>query len=196
MTRWQLAIEPVTSPDADRRRPRDRGGVVHQPLDARDVPRRARERGRVVLLPGVRRRGARRSASARSGASSTSCTSTTWRSCRTGAARASARALLTYVLDEGARLGADARDARSAAVERCRRDCLYERFGFTVAGVRRGYYTQPVEDALVLWREDLSVRPLILNRPGALCYVSPYMSKRCADHGCTSRTICKEAEHE
>ena len=36
---------------------------------------------------------------------------------------------------------------------------LYERFGFTVAGVRRGYYTKPVEDALVLWREDLA-RPL------------------------------------
>jgi [ribosomal protein S18]-alanine N-acetyltransferase len=32
---------------------------------------------------------------------------------------------------------------------------LYERFGFTVAGVRRGYYRQPEEDALVLWREGL-----------------------------------------
>ena len=32
---------------------------------------------------------------------------------------------------------------------------LYERFGFTVAGVRRAYYTKPVEDALVLWRDDL-----------------------------------------
>jgi [ribosomal protein S18]-alanine N-acetyltransferase len=30
---------------------------------------------------------------------------------------------------------------------------LYERFGFTVAGVRRGYYRHPEEDALVLWRE-------------------------------------------
>ena len=32
---------------------------------------------------------------------------------------------------------------------------LYERFGFTVAGVRRSYYSKPVEDALVLWRENL-----------------------------------------
>jgi ribosomal-protein-alanine N-acetyltransferase len=31
---------------------------------------------------------------------------------------------------------------------------LYERFGFTVAAVRRNYYTHPVEDALVLWRKD------------------------------------------
>jgi len=33
---------------------------------------------------------------------------------------------------------------------------LYERFGFTVAGIRRGYYTNPAEDALVLWKEGLS----------------------------------------
>ena len=32
---------------------------------------------------------------------------------------------------------------------------LYERFGFAVAGVRRGYYRQPDEDALVLWRDGL-----------------------------------------
>jgi ribosomal protein S18 acetylase RimI-like enzyme len=31
---------------------------------------------------------------------------------------------------------------------------LYERFGFRVAGVRRDYYTDPTEDALVLWREE------------------------------------------
>jgi ribosomal-protein-alanine N-acetyltransferase len=32
---------------------------------------------------------------------------------------------------------------------------LYERFGFGVAGVRKGYYTNPPEDALVLWSENL-----------------------------------------
>jgi [ribosomal protein S18]-alanine N-acetyltransferase len=32
---------------------------------------------------------------------------------------------------------------------------LYERFGFEVAGVRRGYYTKPVEDALILRLERL-----------------------------------------
>jgi ribosomal-protein-alanine N-acetyltransferase len=32
---------------------------------------------------------------------------------------------------------------------------LYERFGFGVTNVRRAYYTKPVEDALVLWRERL-----------------------------------------
>lgn len=32
---------------------------------------------------------------------------------------------------------------------------LYENFGFAVAGVRRGYYRQPEEDALILWREGV-----------------------------------------
>jgi [ribosomal protein S18]-alanine N-acetyltransferase len=33
---------------------------------------------------------------------------------------------------------------------------LYERFGFSFAGVRKDYYRQPVEDALVLWRNGSS----------------------------------------
>ena len=31
---------------------------------------------------------------------------------------------------------------------------LYERLGFYTAGTRRNYYTNPVEDALILWRDD------------------------------------------
>jgi [ribosomal protein S18]-alanine N-acetyltransferase len=68
-----------------------------------------------------------------------------------------ASALLTFVLEEGARIG-----ARRATLEVRRSNdparYLYEQFGFTVAGVRRAYYTRPVEDALVLWREDLGTR--------------------------------------
>ena len=66
-----------------------------------------------------------------------------------------ASALLAFVLDEGARLG-----ARRATLEvragntGARR--LYERLGFYVAGTRRNYYTNPVEDALILWRDDPS----------------------------------------
>jgi ribosomal-protein-alanine N-acetyltransferase len=66
-----------------------------------------------------------------------------------------ASALLAFVLKEGAGLG-----ARRATLEVRRSNdparYLYEQFGFTVAGVRRGYYTRPVEDALVLWREGLA----------------------------------------
>ena len=36
---------------------------------------------------------------------------------------------------------------------------LYERFGFVVAGTRSNYYTNPIEDALVLWREERRQRP-------------------------------------
>lgn len=31
---------------------------------------------------------------------------------------------------------------------------LYQRCGFTIGGIRRDYYTQPDEDALVLWRKN------------------------------------------
>lgn len=66
-----------------------------------------------------------------------------------------ASALLRGVLAEGVRLRAtsatlEVRRSNEAAQR------LYERFGFSVAGVRSGYYTKPVEDALVLWRADIS----------------------------------------
>jgi ribosomal-protein-alanine N-acetyltransferase len=62
-------------------------------------------------------------------------------------------ALLHQALAEGRRLG-----ARRATLEvrasnlGARR--LYERLGFYVAGTRRNYYTNPVEDALILWRDE------------------------------------------
>ena len=43
-------------------------------------------------------------------------------------------------------------DARGPAVER-RSAALYAKAGFHEAGVRKNYYTQPVEDALVLVRK-------------------------------------------
>jgi ribosomal-protein-alanine N-acetyltransferase len=65
------------------------------------------------------------------------------------------RALLSRVITDSYQLGArrallEVRESNHAA----RR--LYEQFGFSVATVRRRYYTHPEEDALVLWREDLS----------------------------------------
>ena len=63
-------------------------------------------------------------------------------------------ALLSRVLRDGASLGARRAtlEVRHSNVPAQR---LYERFGFTVAGVRRAYYSSPVEDALVLWKEGL-----------------------------------------
>jgi [ribosomal protein S18]-alanine N-acetyltransferase len=59
--------------------------------------------------------------------------------------------LLAAVLDEAERLGAphatlEVRRSNAAA----RR--LYEQAGFSIAGVRTSYYTNPIEDALILSR--------------------------------------------
>jgi [ribosomal protein S18]-alanine N-acetyltransferase len=63
-------------------------------------------------------------------------------------------ALLRFVMAEGGRLG-----ARRATLEVRRSNTaaqrLYARMGFRVVGTRLGYYTGPVEDALILWREGL-----------------------------------------
>ena len=70
-------------------------------------------------------------------------------------------ALLAFVLKKGVELG-----ARRATLEVRRSNeaarLLYERAGFAVAGVRAGYYSKPVEDALVLWRDDVT-EPCTLN---------------------------------
>jgi ribosomal-protein-alanine N-acetyltransferase len=62
-------------------------------------------------------------------------------------------ALLHHVLAEARQLG-----ARRATLEvRASNDAarrLYERLGFYVAATRRHYYTNPVEDALILWRDE------------------------------------------
>ncbi len=63
--------------------------------------------------------------------------------------------LMHYVLVDAARSGArratlEVRESNQAA------RCLYERLGFTVTAKRPNYYTQPEEDALILWREDLT----------------------------------------
>ena len=62
------------------------------------------------------------------------------------------RALLVHTLAQAADLGApkatlEVRAGNTAAI------ALYQAGGFARAGVRRGYYTHPVEDALILWRD-------------------------------------------
>jgi len=61
------------------------------------------------------------------------------------------RTLLEFVLGLAAGLGArratlEVRRSNGAALK------LYERLGFKVAGLRKNYYANPVEDALILWR--------------------------------------------
>ena len=61
--------------------------------------------------------------------------------------------LLREVMAEAARDGArratlEVRESNDAALE------LYARLGFRVTARRRDYYTNPVEDALILWLEE------------------------------------------
>ena len=62
-------------------------------------------------------------------------------------------ALLHHVLAEARRLGAKRATLEvRASNDSARR--LYERLGFYVAATRPEYYTNPVEDAIILWRDD------------------------------------------
>ncbi len=70
-------------------------------------------------------------------------------------------ALLTFVLGEAEKLGVrratlEVRPSNEPARQ------LYARHGFAAAGVRRAYYTNPVEDALILWREGFATTPGVL----------------------------------
>jgi [ribosomal protein S18]-alanine N-acetyltransferase len=67
-------------------------------------------------------------------------------------------ALLHHVLAEGRRLGAQRATLEVRASNAGARR-LYERLGFRVAGTRRNYYSHPVEDALILWRDEVPSRP-------------------------------------
>jgi ribosomal-protein-alanine N-acetyltransferase len=65
------------------------------------------------------------------------------------------RALLETVFGHAAALGArratlEVRQSNEAARK------LYERLGFRVVAIRKDYYDRPVEDALILWRDELA----------------------------------------
>lgn len=61
-------------------------------------------------------------------------------------------ALMHRIMHEARQLGARRAtlEVRASNVGARR---LYERLGFTISGTRRNYYTNPVEDALILWAE-------------------------------------------
>lgn len=63
-------------------------------------------------------------------------------------------AILRHVLEQATHLGANRATLEvRASNEGARR--LYERLGFHTAGRRPNYYSSPVEDALILWRDGL-----------------------------------------
>jgi ribosomal-protein-alanine N-acetyltransferase len=70
-----------------------------------------------------------------------------------------AGALLTRLFDEADKPGEqytlEVRPSNAGAI------ALYERFGFTRAGLRKGYYHDNKEDALIMWRTAGAESPAV-----------------------------------
>ena len=69
--------------------------------------------------------------------------------------RGAGETMVSRLMEEGRRAGIErfsleVRRSNAAAI------ALYEKLGFREEGVRRGYYENPREDALILWTEDPS----------------------------------------
>ncbi len=76
---------------------------------------------------------------------------------RRGLATELMRHTIADAVKDGARRATlEVRRSNAAAI------ALYERLGFRACAVRPAYYTNPDEDALILWRDDLSAA---LERP-------------------------------
>jgi ribosomal-protein-alanine N-acetyltransferase len=69
--------------------------------------------------------------------------------------------LLERVDDDEARYTLEVRRSNGGAIQ------LYERFGFLVAGLRRRYYQDNGEDALVMWRTPATLRGGLEDVPNA-----------------------------
>ena len=71
--------------------------------------------------------------------------------------RGAGEIMVRQLMEEGRRAGIErfsleVRRSNAAAI------ALYEKLGFREEGVRRGYYENPREDALILWTEDPSAK--------------------------------------
>jgi [ribosomal protein S18]-alanine N-acetyltransferase len=80
---------------------------------------------------------------------------------RTGVATALLTALLERVGDRRARFTLEVRQSNLAAI------ALYEGFGFRTAGLRRRYYQDNGEDALIMWRTPATLNGSLEDVPAA-----------------------------
>jgi ribosomal-protein-alanine N-acetyltransferase len=80
---------------------------------------------------------------------------------RRGIASALLGALIERIDDPEAQITLEVRRSNAGAV------VLYERFGFRSAGVRRRYYQDNGEDAVVMWRTPATLRGSLDDVPGA-----------------------------
>jgi ribosomal-protein-alanine N-acetyltransferase len=80
---------------------------------------------------------------------------------RRGIATALLAALFDRVGDPGGQFTLEVRRSNQGAIE------LYERLGFKSAGVRRRYYADNGEDAIVMWRTPATLRGTLDDVPAA-----------------------------
>ena len=80
---------------------------------------------------------------------------------RQGMATALLNRLLERVGEDDARFTLEVRRSNGGAI------VLYERFGFKVAGLRRRYYQDNGEDALIMWRTPATLNGSLEDVPGA-----------------------------
>jgi len=80
---------------------------------------------------------------------------------RRGIGTALIEALLERIGDSRARLTLEVRPTNVEAI------ALYERFGFRTAGVRRRYYQDNGEDALIMWRTAATLAGSLADVPAA-----------------------------
>jgi [ribosomal protein S18]-alanine N-acetyltransferase len=80
---------------------------------------------------------------------------------RTGVATALLRSLLERVGDPRARYTLEVRQSNTAAI------ALYEGLGFRTAGLRRRYYQDNGEDALIMWRTPATLNGSLEDVPAA-----------------------------
>jgi [ribosomal protein S18]-alanine N-acetyltransferase len=79
---------------------------------------------------------------------------------RHGIATALIAALLAEIGDAEAQITLEVRRSNTGAM------ALYERFGFRSAGVRRRYYQDNGEDAVIMWRTRATLRGTLDDVPG------------------------------
>lgn len=81
---------------------------------------------------------------------------------RRGVASALLEALLERIGDADARVTLEVRPTNAEAI------ALYERFGFRAAGLRRRYYQDNGEDALIMWRTPATRTGSLADVPAAV----------------------------
>jgi [ribosomal protein S18]-alanine N-acetyltransferase len=79
---------------------------------------------------------------------------------RRGIASAMLSALIERIDDPDAQITLEVRRSNDGAI------ALYERFGFRSAGVRRRYYQDNGEDAVIMWRTPATLRGSLDDVPG------------------------------